>query len=514
LEIKMKTKFIYIVWSVILFLIGIGLLSGIIDYRKLSTQAWVVIEAGAALAFLITYFVDGTKKWGWLLPAFILAGMAIDLSKELYNFLHTQPNGVPIMIGIAAWFIIGFLFDRKHWWLLIPAYGLIFAAVETAINTMVTPAALYSGDNSAILLALTSGAATLIMLAVPFFVVYFVSKKSWWALIPAGILTTLGSVVAIQSFTTGDQNTLTGVYMGLLMFGSALTFGVLWLRRNTQPTRWAIIPAIGLFVLAILSFILGNVWNSIIDQTRVIVFAVISALCFIAYFVHGTRKWGWLFPALFSAAMAVTMEMSINGVEDSPIIGVLILFSLALPFYVGFALDRKRGGLLIPAVALTVVMAIVLLDNFHLADLAVFYIFAAPFYGIYIFSKKSWWAFIPAGVFTSFGLVVALEEYIPHAEYAFQHAIFTWGYYIWVLFLGFAATFGILWLRRKSQPTQWTLYPAIGFLALAILSFILGERFQELWLAAGMLITAGVLLLASLTNETLGGVRQTPEIKA
>lgn len=115
----MKSKFIYIFWAIVIFLVGITILPGIFDLKTLSTANWILIEVGAALGFALTYFLDGTKKWGWLLPAFIFAGMAIDLSKEVTSKFHNQPNGVPIILGIALWFFVGFLVNRKYWWLLI-----------------------------------------------------------------------------------------------------------------------------------------------------------------------------------------------------------------------------------------------------------------------------------------------------------------------------------------------------------------------------------------------------------
>ena len=132
----MKEKIIYIFWGVVFLLAGVGLLTGYIDFLEIPDQTWFIVEIVLSAAFIVTYFLDGTKKWGWLLPAFVFAGMAVDLSAELYHTFQSQPNGVPIMITIAMWFLIGFLIDRKRWGLLIPAYVLIIAAVETAINTI------------------------------------------------------------------------------------------------------------------------------------------------------------------------------------------------------------------------------------------------------------------------------------------------------------------------------------------------------------------------------------------
>jgi len=353
------------------------------------------------------------------------------------------------------------------------------------------------------------------MLSLPFFVVYFLSKKSWWALIPGGGLTSISIVVALQSFIQDKGNSLVGIYTGSLLLAFAAIFGILWLRRKTQPTSWAIYPAAGLCALAILSFTLGNGWNSLTDRGKAIFFAVLSVISFIGYFIHGLRKWGWLFPALFCAAMAITMWMSINDMQDSPLMMVPLLASIAVPFSVGYALHRKQLGLLIMAFISTSLMLFFVVADSNLGDgTGVFFVFALPFFIIYFLSQKNWWAFVPAGVCTSFGLMGMLETLIPHKEYGSLPGLISWDVFIWVLFLGFAATFGIVWLRRKTQPTDWARYPALGFVALTILSLVLGEHFQEHWLAASILIIGGIFLLASLDKVFPAIMRRTPDLKA
>ena len=510
----MKGKIIYIFWGVVFLMAGVALLMGILDLKQLTQQDKVLYLSAATLAFIITYFLAGTKKWGWLLPAFVLAGMAVDLSSELYHTFLSQPNGVPIMIGIAMWFLIGFFIDRSRWGLLIPAYILIIAAVETAVNTLVVPSILHGENNVSFLLAFSSGAGIMFMLALPFFIVYFISKKSWWALIPAGSFASIGLVLAMDFLIQDNPDTRVGIFSGVLLLGLAATFAILWLRRKTQPTDWAKYPAAGLFVLAILAFILGNVWITISDQTKAIAFAIASGVFFLCYLVIGLRKWGWLFPALFCAAMALTLWMSINNMEDTPWIGLPILASIALPFYVGYALEPKNRWLLIPAFILTMVMIISLATDSDYEGVVVMFTFSLPFFAAYFWSKKNWWAFIPAGIFASIGLVSLIEIVVPHADYISPPFTMEWGVYTWVLFLGFAATFGVTWLRHKTESTGWTKYPALGFLALAILFIVLGERFQEYWLASVMFVIGGLFLMAIFHKKMPTLNQRTPEIKA
>ena len=509
----MKEKIIYIFWCVVFLLAGVGLLTGYIDFQEIPDQTWFIVEIVVSAAFVVTYFLAGTNKWGWLLPAFVLAGMAVDLSSELYHTLLSQLNGVPIMIGIALWFLTGFLIDRKRWGLLIPGYILIIAAIETVINTLIVPSILHGENNVSFLLAFSSGAGLMFMLALPFFVVYFVSKKSWWALIPAGSLTSLGLAIALNFLIQDKQNTHVGIFTGVLLLGLSITLGILWLRRKTQPTDWAKYPAAGLFVLAILAFILGNSWNTLSDQTKAIAFAVASAVFFVCYLVNGLRKWGWLFPALFCAAMSLTIWMSMNNMEDTPWMGLPILASIALPFYVGFAIEPKNRWLLIPAFITTMIMIISMSTDSDYEGVVVMFTFSLPFFAGYFWSKMNWWAFIPAGFFASIGVVSLLEIVVPHEDYFAPQGTLEWGVYAWVLFLGFAASFGIPWLRRKDQPSSWTKYPAVGFLALAILNFVLAEKFQEYWLPSIMFVVGGLFLMAIFNKKLPVVGPRTPEIK-
>jgi hypothetical protein len=143
----------------------------------------------------------------------------------------------------------------------------------------------------------------------------------------------------------------------------------------------------------------------------------------------------------------------------------------------------------------------------------VMFTFSLPFFAVYFWSRKNWWAFIPAGVFASIGVVALLDIVVPHADYIAPPFTMEWGVYTWVLFLGFAVTFGIPWLRRKDQPSSWTKYPAVGFLALAILNLVLAEKFQEYWLASIMFVIAGLFLLALLDKKTAIAGQRSREIK-
>jgi hypothetical protein len=326
----------------------------------------------------------------------------------------------------------------------------------------------------------------------------------------------------------------------------------------------------GIVLLATGGTLLGGYdFAHLSQQFKLGLFAVASAAFFVTYFVHGVRNWGWLFPALFCAGIAMIIGMELSGINNSMLeIGILFM-SPAVPFYVGYAVNRTQWGLLIPAnilAAFTVFATLIEHVNGQLLTALVIYAIGMPFLVIYllnrsrrwalittlivavcgtmplldtvisidnkvqgmvflflfalgfiaiaVWSKKNWWAIIPGGLFASLGLSSTVEILVPHKEYASLSNALSWDVYIWVLFLGLAVTFGVLWLRRKTQPTDWAKYPAAGLLAIAVLSFIEGARFAELWPPTVMLVIGAMFLLAIFPRKNMTIHQQTPKVKA
>jgi len=62
-----------------------------------------------------------------------------------------------------------------------------------------------------------------------------------------------------------------------------------------------------------------------------------------------------------------------------------------------------------------------------------------------------------------------------------------WGYYTWVLFLGLGTHSDPL-AAPQDPATNWAIYPAVGFLAMAALFIIEGAHFSEYWLETMVLV--------------------------
>ena len=100
---------------------------------------------------------------------------------------------------------------------------------------------------AALLPGRTGGALFLALIGLAFAVVWRADRRRWWAIIPAGTMASLAAVAGL-----GD---LLGRADGFVFLGGlALTFYALT-RLPVQPQAWAIWPAGGLGVLALMSLI-------------------------------------------------------------------------------------------------------------------------------------------------------------------------------------------------------------------------------------------------------------------
>ena len=451
----MKSKIITIFWGIALIVLSGLLLAevlGVISIGALSRQGRAGILWVASAALFLTYFLGGIKKWGWLLPALICAVMGWN-SLRSGGAMDLVNLDWPMLAALAIPFYAGFAFDRKSWGLLIPAYLLSATALIDFSNAMVTHTIRLSVVERAIPMVVLSGVMPLFLIALPFFVIYFWSKKNWWALIPAGFLTSICLAIVLSVFVKNDRNSMTAIYIGTMLLGFAASMAVLWLRRATQPTGWVKYPAAGLFILAVAAFLLGDGWQDLPQNTKAIVFAAGSAVFFLIYCLHGVRKWGWLFPAFVCAGMVMMFWVESKGMDES-ITGVPLFASMALPCLAAFAADRKQRWLLIPATCLSAfTIFIAIPDSVQNAwsGSIFFLLLALAFIVTYFLTKRSWWTLIPAGTSASFGLVAMAENLIPHTDHPSLPNTLEFGVFTWVLFLGLAATFGTVWLHKKSE---------------------------------------------------------------
>ena len=164
----------------------------------------------------------------------ILAG-AIFLAENAG--LIAMPNsiwGVLFAFGGLAFLSVLF-FDRSQWWAAMP--GLVLLSLGATILL---------DDYAPGIADRLGGGIFLGGIGLAFWLVYFLAPANWWAIIPGGVLVTLGVVASLDNVSGLDTG-------GIFFFGLAATFGLLALVRvDGRRMGWPLIPAGILFVMGLL----------------------------------------------------------------------------------------------------------------------------------------------------------------------------------------------------------------------------------------------------------------------
>lgn len=178
--------------------------------------------------------------------ASIIFGLMLILAGALFAL---QAMGLLDNVGDMFWgavflavgLLFLFAFVTGSWWGVIP--GLTLAGIGALILL----------PNS---LEVYGGALFLGSIALAFWLVFLTApRERWWAIIPAGVLTTLTAVTFLPDLIGGMA---TG---GVFFFGLALTFLLVALLARA---KWAYYPAIVLGAIGLLAlFALGDVVNYI-----------------------------------------------------------------------------------------------------------------------------------------------------------------------------------------------------------------------------------------------------------
>ncbi len=138
---------------------------------------------------------------------------------------------IGVQLGASAVFWVAFATDRGSWWAAIP--GAVLAAI--GVRSLLELSGSIPTWHDFVFFAIAS---------LGFWAVAASRKRRWWAIIPAGILITLG-VADLAGRLLGEQAD------GVAFFtGAALTFVVLALAPGGRAQRWAWFPAIGLAIVA------------------------------------------------------------------------------------------------------------------------------------------------------------------------------------------------------------------------------------------------------------------------
>jgi hypothetical protein len=133
-------------------------------------------------------------------------------------------------------FLYVFVTDRVNWWAVIPGLALLGIATLIALDEFWPQV----GDA-------VGGTLFLGALGLAFWIIYFINREHWWAVIPGGVLFTL-ALVTVASYVLG------GDWAGGVFFlGLGATFGLLYFVPTPHGRmKWALIPAAVLLVMGVL----------------------------------------------------------------------------------------------------------------------------------------------------------------------------------------------------------------------------------------------------------------------
>lgn len=212
---SMKEKIVGMFWGAVLIVLGAAfLVTGATSIQIRNPWLGITFAGGLSLAFFASYFLSGVEKWGWLFPACIFAAITlVELITQLFPGADGGWLAAPILLAIAAPFLVAYFQDReKHKWALIPAYALaaitIIAAVADRIRGEVV------------------GTFVLLLVGLPFLMVYLRYRTRRWALIVFGVLAAI-SIIPALSAGLGDA-----VLPVILILGGALIIYLSYRKRN------------------------------------------------------------------------------------------------------------------------------------------------------------------------------------------------------------------------------------------------------------------------------------------
>jgi len=188
------------------------------------------------LPFLIVYLNNRARNWWALIPAGVM--LFLSLIVVMSTSVRGEWISALFLFAIALVFFFVYINNRARQWALLVTYIMFVLSIAPAMAS-------FGGDTAAYY-----GSIILFAVAVAFFVVYFRSENNWWAIIPAGVMTTL-AVLAGAAIAGWINDETSGAYsFAFLMGGLAATFAIVWL-KSTKP--WAKTVTIVLAIMAVAS---------------------------------------------------------------------------------------------------------------------------------------------------------------------------------------------------------------------------------------------------------------------
>jgi hypothetical protein len=177
-------------------------------------------------------WLESRILWG----ALLIIGGVLFLLQNLNIFEFGDLFWAALFFLACLFFVSLYRQDRANWWALIPGFVLFGVGAQIAVGRLFPQAANILGG------LLVLGSAGL-----GFVLIYLLDRENWWAIIPGGVMLTLGVVSAIDEALPGVG---TG---GVFFLGLGATFALVALvPTKSGPMKWAWIPAGVLLVMGAL----------------------------------------------------------------------------------------------------------------------------------------------------------------------------------------------------------------------------------------------------------------------
>ena len=195
---------------------GILMLVGVLAFIDVfvDLSPWVwVILFAAAGVGALAVYLTDRSDWSLLIPAYVMLAIALLIALAESQIVRGEAVAVFVLIVIALPFLVVFLRNRSQWWALIPAY--VLAAVALMIGL----------QEIGILSDAVTAPYVLAAIAIPFFVVFARNRRQWWFLIPAGVLTIVALSLLIAEDVGGYVGPVILVVVGIVIVARLLTRG-------------------------------------------------------------------------------------------------------------------------------------------------------------------------------------------------------------------------------------------------------------------------------------------------
>jgi len=240
--VKVNSKLNRYLGGLAIIIIGVILLLRNLDFFYFDESYVVAVVFGLlGIFFYGVYLKDDTKWWAAIPGA---GGLIVFISIFISNIWYIPDGfiGAGVVWIVASVFSVLYLRDKTQKWALIVTTVLLAAGMIVFLSVFVSETRFIPDE--------FIGTGVVWIISLVFIGVFLRDKKNWWALIPGGVLISVGfTVLAGEVWYFHDESVAFVLFLGF-----ALTFLLLYMLKNAEnKLDWAKYPAI---VLGVFSFFL------------------------------------------------------------------------------------------------------------------------------------------------------------------------------------------------------------------------------------------------------------------